>query len=170
MKDIFYGTKQIIATAMCRQAYNEYRGWTLPADENGNDDGYMVEYLDGGASNHPDHNGYISWSPADVFNRAYQSSGSMSFGHAIEAMKLGHKVARDGWNGKDMWVALSCDGTRQVPASSFWSLHNAKHAEDNGGTATVLPSITMKTAGGEILMGWLASQSDMLATDWCIIP
>ena len=34
----------------------------------------MVEYLDGGQANHPDHNGYISWSPKDVFERAYKIS------------------------------------------------------------------------------------------------
>lgn len=33
----------------------------------------------------------------------------------------------------------------------------------------VLPSITMKTATGEILMGWLASQTDMLAEDWHVV-
>ncbi|AXU20380.1 hypothetical protein C7W88_17015 [Novosphingobium sp. THN1] len=35
--------------------------------------------------------------------------------------------------------------------------------------ATVLPCINMKTATGEILMGWLASQSDMLCEDWCVL-
>lgn len=35
--------------------------------------------------------------------------------------------------------------------------------------ATALPSITMKTATGEILVGWLASQTDMLADDWVIV-
>ena len=68
-----------------------------------------------------------------------------------------------------MWLSLSCDGTREVAAENFWSPHNAEHARLNGGKATVLPSITMKTATGEILMGWLASQSDMLAEDWSIV-
>ena len=90
----------------------------------------------------------------------------MDFGDAIRAMKAGKKVARVGWNGKGMWLALSCDGGREVPAAGFWSAHNRAFAEENGGTATVLPSITMKTATGEILMGWLASQTDMLAEDW----
>lgn len=59
--------------------------------------------------------------------------------------------------------------TREVPAENFWSPHNAEHARQSGGKATVLPSITMKTATGEILMGWLASQTDMLAEDWQIV-
>lgn len=58
---------------------------------------------------------------------------------------------------------------RVTPAENFWSPHNAEHARQSGGKATVLPSITMKTATGEILMGWLASQSDMLATDWVVL-
>ena len=45
------GTKQVTATPMTRLAYNEYRGWTVPADENGADAGYLVEYLDGGTPN-----------------------------------------------------------------------------------------------------------------------
>lgn len=93
----------------------------------------------------------------------------MDFGDALRALKDGQRVARAGWNGKGMWLALSCNGTRQVPADGFWSAHNAEHARENGGTATVLPSITMKTATGEILMGWLASQTDMLAEDWQVV-
>ena len=94
---------------------------------------------------------------------------SLTFGEAIQALKAGHKVARSGWNGKGMFLSLSCDGTREVAAENFWSPHNAQFARENGGTATVLPSITMKTATGEILMGWLASQTDMLAEDWVVL-
>ena len=68
----YIGTKTIKATPMTRQEYNEYRGWELPADEDGGDEGFLVEYMDGGQSNHPDHEGYISWSPKAVFERAYQ--------------------------------------------------------------------------------------------------
>ena len=167
--DVYFGTKQILATPMSRQAYNDYRGWTLPDDENGWDQGYLVEYLDSPNFNHPAHTGYISWSPKDVFETAYKASGSMNFGHALEALKGGYRVARSGWNGKDMWLALSCGEARLVPAAGFWSTQNRAWAHENGGSAKVLPSITMKTATGEILMGWLASQTDMLAEDWTIV-
>lgn len=163
------GVKVINAFPMDRKEYNEMRGWSVPADENPNDEGYLVEYIDGGKANHPAFVGYISWSPKDVFERSYRPCYGMTFGLAIEALKAGKKVARAGWNGKGMWLSLSCDGTREVAAENFWSPHNAEHARLNGGKATVLPSITMKTASGEILMGWLASQSDMLAEDWSIV-
>lgn len=67
----FIGTKMVKASPMTRQEYNDYRDWELPSDENGTDTGYLVEYLDGGAPNHPDHEGYISWSPTEVFDAAY---------------------------------------------------------------------------------------------------
>ena len=31
--------------AMTRLEYNQFRGWELPADENGADEGYLVEYV-----------------------------------------------------------------------------------------------------------------------------
>lgn len=71
MKTLCIGTKLIFSEPMTRLAYNEYRGWPLPADENGADEGYLVEYLDGGQSNHPNHAGYISWSPAAQHHGAY---------------------------------------------------------------------------------------------------
>lgn len=165
----YIGTKVVRAMPMTRRAYNDYRGWGLPANENGDDAGFLVEYLDGGQANDPRHVGYISWSPEAVFERAYRPTTGMTFGLAIEELKAGKKVARAGWNGKGMWLSLSCACSRRVPYQSFWSPHNAEHAKQQGGYATVLPSITMKTATGEILMGWLASQSDMLAEDWLTI-
>lgn len=66
------GTKIINAEPMTRGEYNKLRGWEVPADENPDDAGYLVEYTDGGKANHPNFKGYISWSPADVFERAYR--------------------------------------------------------------------------------------------------
>jgi len=76
----FIGTKQVRAVPMNRRDYNLYRGWEVPADEDPNDLGYLVEYLDGGKANHPAHAGYISWSPADVFDRAYRAIPAMAEG------------------------------------------------------------------------------------------
>ena len=68
----YEGTKRVHARPKNRGDYNTYRGWEVPADENPADDGYLVEYLDGGKSNHAAHAGYISWSPKDVFERSYK--------------------------------------------------------------------------------------------------
>jgi len=71
----YIGTKVLKATPMNRQEYNDYRGWNLPANENGADEGMLVEYIDGGKPNDSRHTGYISWSPTDVFNNAYMEIG-----------------------------------------------------------------------------------------------
>jgi len=71
---VYTGVKRILATPMNRKEYTDYRGWELPADENGADEGYLVEYEQSETSPnvyHPNHKGYISWSPKDVFEEAY---------------------------------------------------------------------------------------------------
>ena len=152
----YIGTKMIRAKAMTRGDYNKLRGWSIPADENPNDEGFLVEYLDGGERNHKDYDGYISWSPKDVFERAYRPVTGMTFGQAIEAVRAGFKVARAGWNGKGMWVVL-------VPYN-FWSTSvGPSHVEN----AHRLPWIGMKTVDGGFVP-WLASQADMLCEDWVV--
>ena len=158
----YIGTKLIRAKAMTRDEYNAYRGWTLPADENGEDPGYLVEYLDGGQSNHPNHVGYISWSPADVFDRAYRPSTGLTFGMAIEALKLGQRVARAGWNGAGQFVYL-------VPAASYPAQTGAAKAHFGAGALVPYRAyLALKTAQGDIAT-WAPSCSDALAEDWQIV-
>lgn len=67
----FIGTKIIKAKPITRGEYNAYRGWTPPAGEEQDVEGYLVEYTDGGTPNHPAHAGYVSWSPKEQFDGAY---------------------------------------------------------------------------------------------------
>lgn len=92
----------------------------------------------------------------------------VSFSTALALAKEGKRVARSGWNGKGMWITAG-EGVSANPADRFWNKHTRKFAEDNGGFADVLPYMIMKTADGKILMGWLASQTDMLAEDWVVL-
>lgn len=163
----YIGTKLVNAIDMTRAAYNILRNWDLPADENGDDAGYLVEYVDGGSPNHPNFKGYISWSPKDVFERAYRPLEGMTFGNAIEALKAGHKVARKGWNGKGMWLVL-------VPGTPV--IHPAPETPYGRAGVTeceILPHIDMWTTNAHgrraMLPGWLASQTDMLSEDWELI-
>lgn len=158
----YIGTKIVHATPMDRAAYNEYRGWTLPADENGADEGYLVEYLDGGRANDSRHAGYISWSPKDVFERAYRATEDMTFGAAIEALKVGKKVARAGWNGAGQCVYL-------VPAAAYPAQTGA--AKAIFGDAALVPYrayLAIKTAQGDVAT-WAPNCSDALAEDWRIV-
>lgn len=153
----YIGTKELLAKPMTRREYNDYRGLELPANENPNDEGYLLEYLNGGKPNDDRHEGYISWSPADVFKDAYRQNGSLTFGDAIAALKHGQKVARSGWNGKGMWL------------SYVDPYHNNQFSiiEKNGAEGTFSPYIGMKTADNKYVP-WLASQTDVLANDWMI--
>ncbi len=94
---------------------------------------------------------------------------NLNFGQALNAIKNGQKVARKGWNGKNMFAAMSCDGSREVEAKDLWSPHNAEFAHQNGGTATVVPSCTLKTAQDTIVMGWQPNALDLFAEDWQVL-
>lgn len=63
--------KVVKAIEMTRAEYNIYRGWELPENECGDDKGYLVEYIDSPNKNHNNHDGYISWSPKEVFESGY---------------------------------------------------------------------------------------------------
>ena len=121
-------------------------------------EGYIVEYPDG----------YVSWSPKETFEEAYRkTSGEMTFGLAIEAMKKGKKVSRRGWNGKGMYIYIT-PGTTGPRHHLRWETKDALSSE-MGPTFTFNSHIDMKSADGTIVVGWLASQTDMLSEDWMIV-
>lgn len=68
----YVGTKVVHASPMSRQMWCDVRGWALPGNENGSDEGYIIEYADAQRPNMPDFKGYVSWSPKDVFDGSYQ--------------------------------------------------------------------------------------------------
>lgn len=84
MSNVYESHKRVIPTPMNRLAYNIYRGWDLPEDEDGSDEGYLVEYLDGGKPNDNRHDGYISWSPKEQFDNGYTSVKDTSFIDRLE--------------------------------------------------------------------------------------
>ena len=89
------------------------------------------------------------------------------FGKAIEALKEGKRVAREGWNGKGMFLYL-VRGT--LIDKEFLRNEASFHPiEDNTGVAHFLSHIDMFTAQKTVNVGWLASQTDMLAEDWLIL-
>lgn len=67
----YFGVKAVLVQPMTRLEYNNYRGWELPADENGTDEGFLVEDMNSSLTNHKDHKGYISWSPKQMFNELF---------------------------------------------------------------------------------------------------
>jgi hypothetical protein len=93
-----------------------------------------------------------------------------TFGDAIEALKQGKRVAREGWNGKGMFLFLAKGETPVLPDREITIEGIPDHLFDLGDEDCEirLPYICMKTATGSIVSGWLASQADQLAEDWVI--
>ena len=126
------------------------------------EDGFLVEYKDG----------YKSWSPASVFNEAYHRFGNMFFGEAVEALKSGLAVRREGWNEKGLLIV------KQVPSHI---------------TGDIIPKMqSLSQFAKTILMSrenphidytnqmliihpdgradsWVPSSSDIFAEDWEIV-
>lgn len=84
------------------------------------------------------------------------------FGDAIEELKAGRKVWREGWNGKGMWLIL-VPGSEKVKPVAGTPYSRAGIVEETN----ICAHIDMFTAAGEMQPGWLANQADMLAEDWC---
>ncbi len=70
-----------------------------------------------------------------------------TFGDALKALKDGKRVTRLGWNGKNMFLEI------QVPDQY---------------SKMTLPYIFLRTVQGD-LVPWLASQTDILSSDWVIV-
>ena len=87
----------------------------------------------------------------------------MNFGQAIEVLKTGNKVTRVGWNGKDMFLFLVQGSQFKVNRPPLLGIY------PEGTEINYRPHIDMKTATGEIVP-WLASQSDLMAEDWVVVP
>lgn len=163
--ETYYGTKVIKAKPMTQEEYAQHIGiTTLSNMPDRSPPGYLVEYLNGGEPNHPDHDGCISWSPKAVFEDAYEPTTAMAFGHAVMALQAGHTVARAGWNGKNMFLFY-------VPSKAEYGSYNKHQAiRDRFGNDYVehRAYIMMLTAQNDVVP-WNATQSDILAHDWCIV-
>lgn len=83
----------------------------------------------------------------------------MDFGEAVRALKAGSKVAREGWNGKGMFLFLVPGSTFTVNRPPLLGIY------PEGTSVNYHAHIDMKTAQ-DTVVPWLASQTDVLAEDW----
>ena len=95
----------------------------------------------------------------------------MRFGEAIEYARNGKRIAREGWNGRGMYVYMT-EG-RTIP-TDVWVARlpsqETTEAEKERGHIIVGDHLDMMSAQGVRIIGWLASQTDMLADDWYVLP
>ena len=139
--ETYIGTKIVMAEPC--------EAWKDSGKHKVGDPGYKVVYPDG----------YESWSPKKVFEEAYHKTAGLNFGLALEAAKRGRRIARAGWNGKGQWVELG---------QNIYYKHEGEPVlmacHDDIGSQDL---VFCGTRGRQV--GWLASQSDMLAEDWMVI-
>lgn len=155
--------KAVKASPMTRGEYNKYRGWSLPADENGDDEGFLVEYIDSPNANHPKHEGYISWSPKAVFEEGYteQTNTNLNFGEALEALKDGKRITRTGWNAAGQYV-IEIQGEHLAKSAGYGFGEALGEFKFN-------PVFALKNAQNTMQCGWIPSMGDLLANDWEIV-
>ncbi len=128
----YYGTpRKIKAKPMTRGEYNDYLGKLSPIPFDFK--GYLIKFEDG----------ETGWTTNDVLGAAYQPTYALSFGHALEVLKSGGRVARSGWDLKDVFLE-KYEGV--ICLNSAGRKTNAK------------------------IDAWSPSQTDMLANDWSVLP
>lgn len=84
----------------------------------------------------------------------------MTFGEALERCKKGAHISREGWNGREQYIEMATD----IEYTDFWGDQKKAYHEDIGSSCLVFVN---PKKGNQI--GWLASQSDMLANDWVVL-
>jgi hypothetical protein len=110
----------------------------------------------------------------------------ISFGAALEAAKTGGRIARQGWNGKGMFVFMRpadelpidmvIDKVKSLP-QSVKDYYKQDVTDESGNRLPIDENdkvkftayLCMKAADGSIVNGWLASQTDMLTNDWVVL-
>lgn len=86
----------------------------------------------------------------------------MDFSEALRAIKYGKRVARSGWNGKNMFIFLVQGSVFEVNREPLLGIFEV------GTKIRYRPHIDMLTADGTVVP-WLASQTDVLADDWVLV-
>lgn len=86
----------------------------------------------------------------------------MNFSQALDAIKTGKKVARSGWNGKNMFVFLVPGSRFKVNRPPLLGIY------PEGTKIDYHAHVDLRTATGQIVP-WLVGQTDLLADDWRVV-
>jgi len=121
-----------------------------------------------------------------LFDFNETENGNLTFGDAIKALKQGKRVAREGWNGKGMFIFMRpadeirvdvvANNIKSLPQTvKDYYLHDCFDMDgkaieiDESDVVEFTAYLCLKDANGRIVNGWLASQTDILAEDWVIL-
>lgn len=94
---------------------------------------------------------------------------TFSFSEALKYLKRGFKVARQNWNGKNQYVFLAKEFGFSTDADLSDLNPNGieEYTEENA--VFVYDCLVIRTADRKLQVGWLATQSDLLAEDWVFV-
>lgn len=87
----------------------------------------------------------------------------MNFSEALDHIKTGFVMKREGWNGKDQFVFLVKGSQFKVNREPLASIF------PEGTDITYRPHIDMKYQDGSVGV-WMASMGDIMADDWEVEP
>ena len=157
----YIGTKVIMAEPMTMTEAQKVLSREL-TQSNIEEDGYLVEY----------ENGYKSWSPKSMFEKAYREVGSVNFGGAINLLKAGLAVRRKGWNGKGLFIVKQVPshitgdiipGMQSLPQSAKDILMSREnpHIDYTNQMLIINPDGRADS--------WVPSSSDVFAEDWEVV-
>lgn len=163
----YIGVKMVLADPMTIARYREWQAANLDVrsgiikSDVDHDEGYRVVYPDG----------YVSWCPKDEFEKANRRTDGMTFGHAIEAARKGHKIGRKAMHGQRRFIVY-------MPPFHL-APYNDQDAKRkvNDRTAEFVGKDQELDCLGYFAMcsfndwqpGWIPTQRDMLADDWMVI-
>lgn len=101
----------------------------------------------------------------------------MTFSEALEQLKLGKKLKRKNWNGKNQFIIqidrdllenILRGGTDEKWGDRPWKENSFLNSLETT-RFNVTDLLAIKTTANQLQLGWLASQTDMLSDDWEVI-
>lgn len=150
----YVGIKQVDAVPMAVAATPQYP--SMDGHPEGTE-GYEVTYPDG----------YVSWSPKDVFDAAYKPTTSMSFPEALYMMKQGHSVACAHWNTFFMRVEI---GTVKKPLPPLEEIADGTLTEYPTAVTMLYdaPMFQLTTEELEVFQDWHPNRLDLQCSSWYV--
>ena len=77
----------------------------------------------------------------------------MNFSQALDRLKAGAKIARSGWNGAGLWLEIQRPDAHSKMTLPYIFMSYPDNAQNTPGAR----------------VPWLASQTDVLSTDWMVL-
>jgi len=162
----YIGVKIVEAAPMTLGHYNDYKGWTIPADEDPNREGYRVHYSDG----------YVSWSPKEIFEETNKELFGLPFGTAVAALKNFIPTTRAKWpHGTFIFAQVPSliDGSivpkmTSLP-DSVKKEFAARFDRDHVNAQLMYKNQIALVDPDNNICAWIPTIEDLFATDWCIL-